>query len=641
MGWFTRAATVVLGGLLLGLPGAAQTPTDRVGRSTVGDYRTVTSASGTRELCTQAMLVGEYVTNVTTTIATVSVIPSGVYDIRLNYGTDPSMGTRTTATATTDDTREDFDLTGLTAGTRYYYQVECKPTGAVAWGVREQNNFRTLRSAGASFRIAIVADTHASQRWQTANCGDNTDPLWPRYATYEQTLENISTWDPDLVLDLGDTGMSMSTAANNCQISAEDMGDDTVGAMGGANTTAQRQAELRYRVLLQGGGDSPIGYRRALRLAPLIYVLGNHDGEGSGMGDATGTHGYYTGHATIPDTDTASEAARLLTFPNPTTAYPGGDASGNYFTLATGDLRIVVIDNFKYVSAIPANCAGWTLGGNIDPGGAGQLGWLEDTLAAATEPHIIVASHHLNGGVEAGATYWYGRGFLAANATGSATGDFCGEQDTLQTLFETYGVDAHFYGHDHITAFGEKFDSNGATGILYAVCGQPKNIAAPNWTTIWDVETSYDGDQTAVATVGPVQIDTASAARTFTCTGCDFTAAGFVANGILRASSGWSDFTGAADADKYSITTVATTVVTVEAATGDVGDLGDETGSGDEVLVMTQPDYRETTRGLGTTDQGFCLLDVNGPGPMTLRYIKTDTSDATLNNTVVLTREID
>ena len=81
-------------------------------------------------------------------------------------------------------------ITGLTADTKYYYQMIYDGDGSVTDGdfeTRTEHSFHTARAAGDSFAFSVTSDGHAG----------NTS------ATFTNILNEL----PDFNVDLGDTFM--------------------------------------------------------------------------------------------------------------------------------------------------------------------------------------------------------------------------------------------------------------------------------------------------------------------------------------------------------------------------------------------------------------------------------------------------
>ena len=98
----------------------------------------------------------------------------------------------------------------------------------------------------------------------------------------------------------------------------------------------------------------------------------------------------------------------------------------------------------------------WTLG-------SAQFGWMEQTLSNSNHPFKFIGIHHAvggNGGNEEETLY--GRGGYRAAAVG--------EQRLVHEAMRDFGVQAFFYGHDHV------FVDEVVDDIHYAMpgsCGAP------------------------------------------------------------------------------------------------------------------------------------------------------------------------
>ena len=124
---------------------------------------------------------------------------------------------------------------------------------------------------------------------------------------------------------------------------------------------------------------------------------------------------------------------------------PGGD--GHYYSFDYGNLHVTVANTLDTFSA-----------------GSDQYAFIEgDLAAAAADPdidHIFVAGH------------WPA---YSSGAHGVADHDEWGEvRDQLQPLFETYGVDIYWCGHDH---HYERAEVNGVTYIVTGGGGAPADLS--------------------------------------------------------------------------------------------------------------------------------------------------------------------
>ncbi len=161
-------------------------------------------------------------------------------------------------------------------------------------------------------------------------------------------------------------------------------------------------------------------YQKIFSLAAVYPALGNHD--------------YRTGNG----------APYLDIFDLPANAWRSGDAE-RYYSFDYGNAHVVVLD-----SNAPLN---------VDDNAANDdmFDWLRADLAQTGQPWKIVAFHH------------------AAYSTGPHGSD-SRVQSKLTPIFEQYGVDIVFNGHDHIyersaSLRGGQVTPSAAGGIVYIVSG--------------------------------------------------------------------------------------------------------------------------------------------------------------------------
>ncbi|HLP83692.1 MAG TPA: YHYH protein [Phycisphaerales bacterium] len=362
--------------------------------------------------------------------------------IEYTVANDPSkvqrFAARTDAQQLKPATPTTFTLTNLNPSTRYAYRLSTRAastTTAAAFTPRDARGFRTQAAPGTPFAFTIIADSHLDA---------NVTP-----AAYERTLANARADHPDLHIDLGDTFMVDKRREY---------------------TLAQPQyaAQRYYFGLL-------------CDTAPLLMVLGNHDGE--------------AGYAMRGESNIASWsfAQRTTNFPPPRidrdsifTGRTSMNAQGgaNYYTCVWGDARFIILDPFWFTMDRPR---GGQRGPDADTAntddnwsrtlGDEQYRWLTQTLETSTSRYTFVFIHHLvgglgksaRGGVESSRFFEWG----GQNADGSP--GFAehrpGWQLPIHDLFVKHHVSAVFHGHDHLYVHNQR------DGIIYQCVPQPGNIA--------------------------------------------------------------------------------------------------------------------------------------------------------------------
>lgn len=380
----------------------------------------------------------ELLSNPTRSSVTLSLVPAEDAEIYIEYG--PSSGyyaMRTDTQTVANDEPAVFRLDGISPGSEFYYRVRCRKPSSQVFGARRERQARTLRMFHPTFSFAFMSDSHVLWAWVERECkGDDTDA---RY--FEKTLENIRASGVDFLVVGGDEALTHSFTLRECFMNGESTGRHTV--------STQREAELRYMVMRTF-------YETTCHSLPLVFVLGNHDGE-AGFVDSSC---YY-----YPNTMEYSINARLKYIPSPSDAYGGGPV-GNYYAFTAGDALFVVLDVMRYTTVTPRSPEDWTLGEE-------QLLWLEQTLAVSRKKWKFVFAHHLVGGDSHTLCYQYARGGAKATQNGETNGIFLGEQAVIHQMMKDYGADIFFYGHDHIFATAEKLDTGGnGEGIYYVAAGR-------------------------------------------------------------------------------------------------------------------------------------------------------------------------
>ena len=229
---------------------------------------------------TVTFTAGELLGKPTNNSITINVVPAASIQYYYKYGT--TSGDLTQQTSPVDATGgqpSEVTITGLTADTKYYYQMIYDGDGSVTDGdfeTRTEHSFWTQRAPGSTFKFTIISDSHANYS----------------NAQTQQAAANIITDQPDFHLDLGDTFMTDG---------------DTNQSLVDAEYLAQRGP------LFMGGiGQS----------SPIFLASGNHENEEGWNLDDT----FSIARASIQ--------ARKLYFPTPIDDGPGGFYSGNTDTLA-------------------------------------------------------------------------------------------------------------------------------------------------------------------------------------------------------------------------------------------------------------------------------------------------------------------
>lgn len=291
-----------------------------------------------------------------------------------------------------DDLAE-WRLAELQPGTTYEYEILDGGSGATTTALYAGRGV-TQRAPDQSFSFALISDPHIGADITYSNQGDETvlAALGPE----------IGASAPDFVINLGDT-------LDFHQFGFNDPPPD------GALT---RLGYLNYREAF-GSALGRLGH---------FGVIGNWDGE----------NGCYTSEEIA-----RSRTQRLLYLPNPgPLTYPEGGAPGqDYYAFSWGDALFVILNVMSYTTvelllSSNGDPTDWTLGTE-------QLAWLERTLENTSAKWRFLFIHHAVGGAAGdAANAIYGRGGGQAARVG--------EQAKVHQLMLEHGVQAFFYGHDHV-----------------------------------------------------------------------------------------------------------------------------------------------------------------------------------------------
>ncbi len=400
--------------------------------------------------------IEETLTLPTTHSVVLTLVPFDDAELYVAYGATDGRWTTDTPTLSVDaGFPAEFLITGLKPGHEYAYRVFVRPGGsAVEYVGRQTERFRTLRRAGEPVTFAYTADAHLYDLWAKATFGGSVGG----YDHVRKSFENLAADDSlDFFVLAGDHA---STHCHNCP----------GGMLEGVNyhqdyALVPEQGLLRYQKLL-----APEHVGQVARRTPFFWVLGNHEGE-----TAVTMNG--CGHNEL--NAMVSRDARRTYLPDP---YPffGGNDRGTYYSFASGDARVVVLDVMGYSNALPVNANGWSLGTE-------QLAWLDKVLATSDEKWTFVIAEHLVGGATVGLVqcYHYGRGGIRSTVANKLKETFLGEQALVQEIVARHvtpgGASFFMTGHDHVAMLPlEKPDLQGVgTGVYYVKAGSIG--AAPGW----------------------------------------------------------------------------------------------------------------------------------------------------------------
>jgi hypothetical protein len=315
----------------------------------------------------------------------------------------------------------EYEFTGLSPDTKYYYRTGYRPAGSSAPFTKSpEHTFHTQRPAGSTFTFAVEADPHLDS---------NSVP-----AAFSLTLQNILSAQPDFMLDLGDIFMSEKIP--------------------GGNQTEIINRHLLYRPY----------FNEVCTSVPLFLVLGNHEGEQGWRLDGT------PDNAPVRITN-----VRKIYYPNP---IPGAFYSGdtkeeefvglreNYYAWEWGGALFIVIEPYWYTTNKVG--WGWTLGET-------QYNWFKKTISESTARFKFVFAHQLIGGDGTNArggiefAHLYEMGGYNTDSTWGFDANRPGWDKPIHNLMAENKATIFFHGHDHFFAKQEK------DGVVYQEVPQPSS----------------------------------------------------------------------------------------------------------------------------------------------------------------------
>jgi hypothetical protein len=360
----------------------------------------------------------------TNTSITMNILFDSQVEVYFEYGT--VKGTYPKATTVIKSVLNEpveTSITGLLAGTRYYYRTRYRKIGETTYLASAEHTFITQRKAGSSFRFTMEADIHIYDK-------KGNGPVWTT------TLQNQLKDTADFMIDLGDT-----------------FGDDH-------NATTITSKEVQQLQL-----NCRAYFGKVCHSLPLYFCIGNHEGE----------FGYYLLQTPPNNLATYETLWRKKYYPNP---YPDGFYTGNtteegngigkpenYYAWEWGDALFIVLDAYRYPTANEKpEQWDWTLGKQ-------QYDWFKQTLENNKSKFKFVFAHHLlgqgRGGVNLAKNFEWG----GYNTKGTWEFDKYrpGWALPIHQLMKANKVDVFFQGHDHLYA-REELD-----GIVYQEVPMPSD----------------------------------------------------------------------------------------------------------------------------------------------------------------------
>ena len=283
-------------------------------------------------------------------------------------------------------------LEPLRPGTLYQYQVYAQLNNSANIQLVAENTFRTQRVDSSPFSFALISDSH----------------ITPFYEERLEILSNISgsilARKPDFLFMLGDNIQTFTSH--------------------GGPMSEKRFGPILYSALRRGLADLPSS-------VPVFSAIGNWEGENGWHPAEYRSWAFQARQAWIPN-------------PGPGSYPEGGGENEDYYGFTWGDVLCLVLNVTGYTPTDHAlqspigKADDWTLGDE-------QKTWILQQLSKSKAPWKLLFVHHTvggNGGDEVNSRYGRGGGRAART----------GEQALVHKWMRQFGVQALFYGHDHVFA---------------------------------------------------------------------------------------------------------------------------------------------------------------------------------------------
>jgi len=421
----------------------------------------------------------------TDTSIAVSVLAAAAGDKAwVEYGTQTDTGRttlvasqQTASVASVSGEPIVLDLTGLSAGTRYYYRVHYQ-AGGQGDAPDNLHSFQTQRPAGSTFHFGVQGDTHP-ERYNNKMFSAELFTL---------TMQQVRDRQPDLYFMLGDD-FSIEDAVQNFKDANFSKSYAFHAAVDGVTPYSQYEALPHPFVMsmIEDGAGAPRSNAAYLQMrqdylgimanaTSLMLVNGNHEQahlanvggifNNAAIWAADGRLKYYP----LPAPGAFySVDAETMSAQN---GYPTIDASDgllrDYYAFTWGDALFVTIDPYWHAPEMPESSL-YNGDANNDlwaaTMGDAQYAWLTKTLESSTAKWKFIFTHHING-TGRGAASCVGLG-----EWGGATADFKANRPTwakpVHQLLADTKVTVFFQGHDHM------FSREVVDGVVYQEVPNP------------------------------------------------------------------------------------------------------------------------------------------------------------------------
>ncbi len=299
----------------------------------------------------------------------------------------------------------EIKLEPLAPDATYVYQVYARLADGRKFEKVAEQRFRTQKLASSPFSFALISDSHITPFDRD------------RFEIISQAASSILARKPDFFLMLGDNIQTFTSH--------------------GGPMTEERFGSKLYSLLRRGLGTLPSS-------VPTFLVNGNWEGENGWH--AQGERGW-------------ARRARKSFIPNPgaDTYLEGGSEDQDYYGVTWGNVLFLVLTVTGYtpldhgLGSPVGKADDWTLGEK-------QKRWLFEQLSKSKARWKFLIAHHTVGGKagdEVNSRYGRGGGQAAK----------IGEQAILHGWMKQFGVQAFFYGHDHV------FTDIEVDGIQYICVG--------------------------------------------------------------------------------------------------------------------------------------------------------------------------
>jgi 3',5'-cyclic AMP phosphodiesterase CpdA len=429
--------------------------------------------------------------------AVLNIIPKEGKSLDIRFYRPPGelsiSGGSSSASFTAVDDSLDIPLSIVGSAPEFTYKLEYRETGSGAWRLTPERRVKTPSSFTRTGRLEaiFISDDHtyddADQETRIVR-----DPYWRErrlngeYVNdFLRSLRSDPIYYPPPESDLRKMMNGFTLASTIDTVLRRErpdfiiLGGDATGIGSGYKWAGLGLKDPAFGLSEQEYDDYArlfwLRMRRMLSgLTPEIPVYlcqGNHDGES----------GY----------DTARVFARKYRkkyFKQPGVQH-GSSAAENYFQLIWGPRlygngfpQFLILDNESYNATAPVIPEDWTIG-------SVQKAWLQTALGYETDWKFAFF-HHVLGGWPRGSnetttTSSYGRGplYIASDYADYVSDPQRVEQVELTRIMRAGGVNAAFFGHDHIFQVRDiPSESGGAGRKIYGIrMGSPKWFGEDYW----------------------------------------------------------------------------------------------------------------------------------------------------------------